>query len=411
MIEPQDTQVEATESGSALKTRIASVGRDLALGIGCVLDAIPYGTHGPAALARTIGVDKILAGRVLKAARYSDPMAVLHSAPGPDPLRRLLRAARKQGVSTEVITAAEDAVRRFEALIRQDAGDRSALDAMISAWLPEARAEFELRRKQTVFRGMSQLLGVATEKHVTTIMLNLSADGEHLDVMCLFGMLGLQRLRSGTTVKFSTRRLSREDTPRVPQTLELLPVEGVAGLRVDEFCSSPAPELDVHHVGDVVHYTLAGNGFGPRSAADLVFAEVNLAEMPHRLPGASERLRHASADVTTPAKVLVFDVIVHEDVFPGVDPSLFIYDTTFDGVADVNDPARDIDRLDLCETVRPLGTGVRKFSTSEMPRYVELLQHICGKLGWDGERFRGYRCRIEYPIYGSQVTAAFNPPR
>jgi hypothetical protein len=393
-----------------LKRRIADVGRGLAAGISSVLDALPFGTHGPAALARTIGVDKILAGRVLSAARKADPIAVLYAAPGPDPLRRLLRAARKQGVAADILVAAERAVERFEALIRQEAGDRSALDAMISAWLPEARAEFELRRKQTVFRGMSQLVGVAADKHVTTIMFNLSADEEHLDVMCLFAMLGLHRLRDGCTVKFSSRRLTQGEPPRLPCTLDGEAVEGVQGLLLEDYCSRPAPRINVDHAGDVVHYTLAGNEFGPRSATDLVFAEVNRGEMPHVLKDAPQRKRHASADVTTPAKVLVYDLLLHEDVFPGAVPSLHIYNTTFDGVADVNDPARDIDRLDLCETIQLLGTGIPRFSNPEMPRYVELLTDICRRLGWDGSRFRGYRCRIEYPIFGTQVTMAFKPP-
>lgn len=392
-----------------LKTRIADVGRELAAGISTVLDALPFGTHGPAALARTIGVDKILAGRVLNAARKSDPIAVLYAAPGPEPLRRLLRAARKQGVTPGLIASAESAVERFEALIRQDAGDRSALDAMISAWLPEARAEFELRRKQTVFRGMSQLMGVAADKHITTIMFNLSPDGEHLDVMCLFAMLGLQRLRDGCTVKFSSRRLTQGEPPRLPRTLDGEAVEGVQGLLLDEYCAKPAPRINVHHAGDVVHYSLAGNDFGPRSATDLVFAEINRGEMPHVLHDAPQRKRHASADVTTPAKLLVYDLILHEDVFPGAVPNLYVYNTTFDGVADVNDPARDIDRFDLCETIQLLGTGVQKFSNPEMPRYVELLTDVCRRLGWDASRFRGYRCRIEYPIFGSQVTMAFTP--
>lgn len=393
-----------------LKTRISDVGRELAAGISSVLDALPFGTHGPAALARTIGIDKILAGRFLSAARKTDPIAVLYAAPGPDPLRRLLRAARKQGVAAELIASAELAVERFESLICQDAGDRSALDAMISAWLPEARAEFELRRKQTVFRGMSQLLGVAADKHITTIMFNLSSDGEHLDVMCLFAMLGLQRLRDGCTVKFSSRRLAQDEPPRWPCTLDGQAVEGVQGLLLDDFCSKPAPRVSVHHAGDVVHYTLAGNDFGPRSATDLVFAEVNRGEMPHVLKDAPRRLRHASADVTTPAKVLVYDLILHEDVFPGAVPSLYIYNTTFDGVADVNDPARDIDRFDLCETIQLLGKGVHKFGNAEMPRYGELLTDVCRRLGWDPHHFRAYRCRIEYPIFGTQVTMALAPP-
>lgn len=398
------------ETEPTLESRIASVGSELARSIGCVIDAIPGTPHGPAELARSIGVDKVLASRALKAARNKDPMAVLHLAPGPEPLRRLLRGARKGAVSGELITAAEDAVRHFELLIRREAGDLSGLHAMISAWLPEARSEFEVRRKQAAFRAMSQLMGAAMHTHISTMMLHPSEDGEHLDVICLVGFMGLQRLRPGSAVKFSTRRLPKGGAPRLPRTLDGTPVEGADGLRLDEFCSAPPARLNVLRAGEVVHYTLAENGFGPRSAADLVFAEVNLTEMPHYLRHAPHRKRHVSADVTIPAKVLVFDALLHEAVFPGADPNLFIYDTTFDGAADVNDPARDIDRLDLCESIQHLGTGIGKFRTTDVPRYVELLRHVCTKLGWEGDRFRGYRCRIEYPVYGSQITMAFNPP-
>ena len=31
-------------------------------------------------------------------------------------------------------------------------------------------------------------------------------------------------------------------------------------------------------------------------------------------------------------------------------------------------------------------------------------------LGWDDRAFRGYRCAIDYPVYGSQVSLAFDPP-
>jgi hypothetical protein len=37
------------------------------------------------------------------------------------------------------------------------------------------------------------------------------------------------------------------------------------------------------------------------------------------------------------------------------------------------------------------------------------MDHTFASLGWDAAKFRGYRCRIEYPIYGSQVTMVFEP--
>jgi hypothetical protein len=396
--------------GTALETRIAAVGEVLAHTLAGVIDALPGGPLGSAELARILALDKVLTSRVVKAARTKDPLAVLYVIPGPEPLRRLLRAASKRNISANLIDAAAGAVEQFDTLIRREAGDRSALNAMISAWLPEVRAEFELRRKQTAFRAMSELKGAAVNINLATVLLHPSEDGEHLDVVWLFGLLGLRRLRPGSRVKFATRRVAQEPTPRRPSTLTGEPVAGLEGLRLDEFCSVPAAELDVHQVGEIVHYTLADNGFGPRSATDLVFAEVNRAELARYVPRQERRKRHLFAEVMTPSKVLLFDALLCEDVLCGAEPGLFIYDTAFDGIADVNDPARNIDRMNLCESIQPLGSGISKFRTAEVPRYAELLRYVCAKLDWDGRQFRGYRCRIDYPIYGTQVSMAFDAP-
>jgi hypothetical protein len=332
--------------------------------------------------------------------------------PGPEPLRRLATAAGKKGVSSELVADLQEAVDQFDELIRNEAGDRSALDAILAAWLPEARAEFELRRKQAAFRAMSQLKGQAADTYVSTAFIHPSADGEHLDVVWIIGLLGLQKLRPGGAVKFATRRVSGEDAPRRPCTLDGVPVEGFDGLRLDAFCSNPPADLVVNRVRDVVHYTWAEEGFGPRSATDLVFAEVNFAELPRYVPAERKRKRHVFAEINSPSKLLVFDALVHEDVFGGGDPSLHIYDTSFEGIADVNDPRRDIDRLDLLESIQPLGKGISKFRVGEVPWYSDLLRLVCAKLNWDGDRFRAWRTRIDYPIYGTQVAIAFDttPP-
>ena len=54
--------------------------------------------------------------------------------------------------------------------------------------------------------------------------------------------------------------------------------------------------------------------------------------------------------------------------------------------------------------------GIAKFRSTEIPRYAERLRHVCSKLDWNGDAFRTYRCKIDYPIYGSPVAMAFNPP-
>ena len=79
-------------------------------------------------------------------------------------------------------------------------------------------------------------------------------------------------------------------------------------------------------------------------------------------------------------------------------------------VADVNDRRRDADRLDLAESISLLGRGSAKFRVGEVPHYVELIRHVFERMEWNDGDFRGYRCRIDYPIYGSQVVMAFDPP-
>lgn len=407
MIEVTSDQIDPT---ATVEDEVSAVGIALADSLNAVLDQIPGSPHRPQHLARRLGVDKVLTSRLLKAARNRDPIAVTHLVPGPDPLRRVLRAATKHGVDSALVQRAEEAIGRFESLIRREAGDRSALDAMISAWLPEVRREFELRRKQAAFKAMSHLKGSSADVNLATCLLHPADDGRTLDVVWLFGMFGLQRLRPGVVVKFASRLMDTPEGRRRPTTLDRKPIEDLSGIRLEEYCNPPSPPLDVHPTGTVMHYTLGGSDFGPNSAIDLVFAEANFAEMDRYVRRDRPRKGYVFAEIGTPSKTLLFDVLVHEAVYPDSDPQLAIYDTALDGVANVNDSSRDIDRLDLLESISALGKGVARCRSADIPKYIPMLRDVCARLGWDESTFRAYRCRIDYPIYGSQIAMMFSPP-
>jgi hypothetical protein len=393
-----------------LERRIVDVGGELAAALREVVASLPTTPRTPGALASALGINKVLATRVMKVLRAGEPLSVVHVAPGPAPLRRMLFAAERARASAAVVARARAAVDDFDHLIRAEAGDRSALEAMVSGWLPDTRREFELRRKQAAYRAMSHLIGASAETSLAAVFLHPSEDPNRLDVAWIFGILGLKRHRLGTRVRLASRRIASPDEPRRPSTLDGRPVDDLVGLRLDEFCSEPAPELDVHDGGEVVRYTLPDDGVDPNASSDLVFAEVNRAEIDRYVPADSDRRAYFFAEVTTPAVRLHFDVFVHEDVYPGAEPSLVIYDTVLEGVASANDRGRDLDRLHLEEAIRPLGADLRRFRTSSVPRYAELLRSVCDKLRWDPARFQGFRCTVDYPIYGSQVTMVFQPP-
>lgn len=382
--------------------------------MGALLAAIPGHPHRPQALATRLGVDKVLTSRLLKALRGGDPIEVLAHAPGPDPLRRVLRSAKRGGVGAAELDAARDAIDGFEALIQDQLGDRSALATMVAAWLPAAREEFELRRKQAAYKAISQLKGATATLDASAVILHPGASGECLDVLWCMGLFGLRRLRPDAQVKFATRRVSAPESnedPRRPMNLAGVAVDGIDRTRLDEYCSQPTAPLVAHRYGEVVHYTLGGESFGPGSGVDLVFAELNLDEMACPKPPAKPRSGFVFAEVGTPSRSLSFDVFVHEQVYPGIEPELVLHDTAIGGVADPFDPARDIDRLEMIETLDSLGRGLERCSLPEAPKHRSMLAEVFAARGWDPDAFRGYRVRIEYPIYGCQVTVAFPAPQ
>ncbi|GJM18925.1 MAG: hypothetical protein DHS20C14_11380 [Phycisphaeraceae bacterium] len=388
-----------------LEVRITESGEALLAGLSGVLRQVPSADAGPQRLATALGVDKVLASRLLKAVRGGDAMSVLHRAPGPEPLRRVLRACSKAGVEPDALAEAHAAVDLFESLIRSEVGDRSGLEAILSAWIPEARRDFELRRKQAAFRAMSQLKGMHADAFAEAAIFWPSDDGERVDVVWLKAVIGLRCLRPGAVVRFTSQRSIEDAAGRRPRTLEGEPVESVANTVVPEFCSSPTPELTGNVVGEMTHYTLDRVSLG--QSADVVTCEVNRAEIARYLPASRGRRAWASSDTAICSRVLQLDVLVHPDVFPGERPDLRIYDSAIRGTADRNDPSRDIDQLDLLESIDELGVGIDRFGSSHVPRYRSLLRHTCECLGYDGDLLRGYRVSSDYPVYGSQYAMSF----
>ncbi|MBS0187403.1 MAG: hypothetical protein JSS51_04995 [Planctomycetes bacterium] len=403
---------QAPAGADPLDVRIMRAGDELMTGLTGVLRYIPGNDAGPQRLATELGVDTVLASRLLKAVRSPDSMSLIHRAPGPEPLRRVLRACAKWGVPPDVLASAHLAVDAFENLIDSAAGDRSSLEAILSAWVPEARREFELRRKQAAFRAISQLKGVQANVFAETAIFTPSADGQHCDVVWIKAVAGLSRLRPAAVVKFTSKRGVEEPNKREPFTLEGQPVDSVENTVIPEFCTVPTPALTAQVVGEQTHYLLEGVKLG--EAVQLLTCEVNRSEIQRYVPASRGRRAWASSDIAIPSQRFQFDMIVHHDLFPGEHPDLRMYDTAVRGTADRNDPGRDIDQLDLLENLEHLGTGLQRFASSDVPRYRQMLEHVCERLRLDASTLRGYRVASDYPLYGSQYTMSFrttDPPR
>lgn len=389
-----------TRKDDVLDVVIARVGSELASSFQALLSRLPGAPHRPQELARELRINKDLSSRILKATESRDPIATTHLMPGPEPLRRLIRAAARRNVNGEAVRSAEQSVRRFEQLIRNVAGDRSGLDTIISAWLPQVREKAELLSKQAVFKGMSQIKGAAADVDFITRFVHPAADGDGYDYVLLSGSLGLRRLRPGTMLTVNSFPMHGPTDSRRMLTLEGKAATGQQDVMLDAFCSSPLPRFEIRREGDVTCMTLCGEEVGLRSAADLAWAHV------HR----SCRIRSVFSTVNMPARLGVCDLMLHPSIAADMQqalPKLEIYDTTERGIAQFGDASRRSDLLDIKADVQHLGQGVSHFRCAEIPRYIEMIEHVCAAMNWDATCLHGYRCAIDYPVYGSQVILSF----
>ena len=211
--------METRPQPSLDRARISDLGKDLGRTLQAVLDALPEAGAGPQALATATGTNKVFTSRLLKALRQTDPIACLYELPGPEPLRRWLDSMRALQAPAPALAAAERTVAQLESCIREEAGDRSALHAVLAAWLPLQREEFAQARKQDAFRAWSQLKGAATDLNLAAVFLHPSAAAGRVDVVWLMGLMGLRRLRPGATVKLATRRLRSDGAERAPEPM------------------------------------------------------------------------------------------------------------------------------------------------------------------------------------------------
>lgn len=394
--------------------RVTPVGRELATAFKDLVEAVPGRPQRPQALAQALGLDKSISHRLIAAISKGDPVATAHVIPGPEPLRRVVRAARQRGVGASLAERAERAVEEFERLIREAGGDRTGLDALISTWLPSARQRFESAAKQTLYRGARQLKGLSADVSIGSHLIHPSPDARRHDGANIVGYLGLRRIRPEASLKVGVTCAAVNAPGARFLTLTRRPIEHPRELLAERFCSQPAPALIVHYkpaTDEWVYEVDWGNAVGPDSARNVITCNL-LADAWRRWcqPG-DERPRVAvSEPVAVPTRTFIFDLLLHADVCPGREPWLRTVESGARGPTDPNDPTGDLDVLPIAERVEFLGWGVERFRAEEIPDYVELLTDVCRTLGWDPQRFRGYRARIDYPVFQSWLQYVIDLP-
>jgi hypothetical protein len=116
-----------------------------------------------------------------------------------------------------------------------------------------------------------------------------------------------------------------------------------------------------------------------------------------------------SFPVRTPANSLVFDILIHRDLFPTNEPlKPNLYSDLFGGGPGFY--YEESDRLPLHESMQYLGEG-NSVSTPDIPRYSEMLSLAFSRSGFAADEFNAYRLRVEYPTISTTLLVGRKLPR
>lgn len=384
-----------------------ALGQSVVTSFDSVVSSLPDSPSKAHAFARRIGVGKDVASRLFNAIRAGDELAAVHHLPGVTGLRQILKAAREHGGSNEAIGRAETALTVFESFVEREFEDRAGLDAVIASSLPDARRAQETASKQTMYRGSVGLKGVTSDViSVVFVCAPSQADAESCDTFVLNGFVGLRRVRPRAVVQFSSTQIEMA-ADATPTSLRRRGDREL--LAFPEFCTPEPMPFDVTRDKNQVHYRLRDLGVGPRTAVNYFAGELDFANILLKATRPDMWPQYFCGTVDHPTKLLVMDVLLHEAMWPECSPSLRVYDTTIYGLADARNRARDKDILDISESIDELGRGLDRWRLPDVPNYYRLLGTAFERLGHHSASFRGYRTRIAYPFYGSQVCSLFSP--
>jgi len=366
------------------------------------VEAIPGGPHRPTTIARSLNLNRVIVSKMINAVANPDPLEVLEKLPGPESLRAFAIAAREAGVKPSLVDEAIEAISRFAGLIRQDFGTRIAFNAALSPLRPELKLRLAHKSRYQIYMGMQQVLGVSADTWLTSMIFRPSAeDSESIAVTAIHGALGMGRLRPDARVYFTYG----------PPNVGTNQASNLSSNDIDlrQFCTHEPAQLETHKAGGQLVHRLAHERLGRHAKVDMLAASHN----------AKGSRRYASPDrprggvvvyPDVPVKVLICDAFLHVDVFPRSTPELMVFNPGARGPANPNDPAREIDRVDVPERIDTISLSEEEFDLTEVPNYRHMMTHVAGCLNVDLSQFRMFRLRMPYPVHGFQFVMAFDAP-
>jgi hypothetical protein len=368
-----------------------------------VLETNPRARTDLAKLCEGFGIHRKLAWQLTKVAYGDDLLQSARFMPSPKGIEAWVRSAADRGVDTALLERVRDVSARFEALVETHAGNRSAMDLLIESCVSTPSEEIDARWRQRSFEGNSFIWGAQVRTLLSVAVLGPSRGKRGwFDIAQVRSLVALRRTRPDTRWLINQAAVILDgQTPRPPTRTPLddETAQETGGVPViARFTSNPLPGFERRQVqmGMVNDEILPGK-VGQVGEQTIVIGEW-IRDLAPAFATPDDKTAHFGMGVRTPAEVLIYDHLVHESLFHGVQRELCVFSElaspiTFD----------DEDRLRVPEHVQSLGMGFSRAHTPDVPGYADLLRFVFDRCEWDASEFALYRVRMAYPPLPTSV--------
>lgn len=380
---------------AALRSALVHAGVDLGGGL------------RPVQLTSTLGLDKSLASRVVRALGTDDPIRALHGIPTPQGLGLIAAAVKERGAAEPEVARLEEATAAYGALLAEFSGGRTDLEATLTGYIPEQRERAERDARRSVFRGMTTLSGTRSSAIYNAVYLLPSAEPGRLDSLLVAVRQDLRRLRPGARLHLASIHADDGSRSRLPLGGGAR-IEDPRDLLIEELCSHPVPELQLEHTGARLMLAIG------RDALDVnEMTTVGLGwRTPGHYPRGPEEGDFPSSITFTahaPTEALVCDLFVHGDVALAGAPAgivtanLDLYPAPARIRGDAVPADGSLQPVELTDLHRS-PSGLHSAHVRSCPAIAE---NACREAGLDPGAFHAYRGSIAFPTPTEVLTLAW----
>ena len=398
--------------GTSFCLEAADVLRKLRASITHMFEASPGGLRKSRDVQKLLGVDARLSWQVFKLAGPGEALSLAPHVPSSASMRRLLEAARENGISKQRVDQVRAAYEEFERLVEMHAGDRTSFQSMARGRDDDETAQTDVRHRKARFKADRHYAGAEVETLLASFILHPGSKPGLFDYVPLRCRFGQRRLRPDADVvvdRFFITDFQNDPQGYRHEPLDREAAEKYGAMLLPRFCSEPLPKLRLQKQPSGMTYArLDGDAVGRQSSADLAFGQVfRDAPILDVVDGRSAWF--TNMQITIPATVVIVDKVIHRSSFPKWECKLAVH---WQGPRELFDPTtsmRDLHALPFPERITRIEGGAAGAYLRESPRYLQMLGDVTSRFGWRLDDFDVYRLRIEYPLLYTALLLTFEP--